>query len=363
MLTLAEVARYLLDCALITPPQIVAGDLAVEDATRRHANYRVSSMAGPAYFVKQGVGPERAAALAHEAAVYEWLTADPAAHALGRYLPHLRRYDAAAGVLVLDLLPTAQPLGAYQSRHGRFSTGLAAQVGVALARLHQIPVGDPALAVCPPPPVLSVPRLDLRLYSGLSQANLQLIITVQQFPTFGARLDALAARWQPTTFIHYDIKGENLLVTPGGNRRSPTLTVVDWEMAGRGDPGWDLGAAFTEYLGTWLASIPITGHDPPDRFLELARYPLARIQPAIRRLWQVYARERCLPAPAARHLLDRAVAYSAARLVQTVFEQNQTAAQPFGTALAALQLAYNILDRPDDAAVQLLGIPATPVAA
>ena len=35
----------------------MAGDLVVEDASRRHANFKVHSEYGPAYLVKQGIDP------------------------------------------------------------------------------------------------------------------------------------------------------------------------------------------------------------------------------------------------------------------------------------------------------------------
>ena len=117
---------------------------------------------------------------------------------------------------------------------------------------------------------------------------------------------------------------------------------------------------FGEYLSFWLLSIPITGVDPPDRFLELARYPLPDIQPAMGRFWQAYAAQMGLDGRAARDALLRSVCYAAARLVQTAFEQGQGAVQLTGNALCFLQVSLNMLQRPEEAAVHLLGIPPPP---
>ncbi len=124
-----------------------------------------------------------------------------------------------------------------------------------------------------------------------------------------------------------------------------------------GDPCWDVGAVFGGYLSFWLLSIPITGETPPDRFLELAQYPLEKMQPAIRSFWRAYVRRMDLDAAASNQWLLRASKYGAARLVQTAFEQMQHSMQLIGNVMCFLQLGLNIMQRPQEAAVQLLGIP------
>jgi aminoglycoside phosphotransferase (APT) family kinase protein len=355
VLTQAEVAPFLLRQGLITPASVVEGDLLVLDASRRHANFQVLSVRGPSYVVKQGVGPTRAAAIAREAACYRRLHAQGGR--LRRYLPGLCLYQPEAQVLVLELVRDAARLAEHHERRGRFSVALAAALGRALGTLHRLP--GAGLPVCGTPWVLALHRPVPWLYHEFSIANHQLIRTMQQFPAFGLLLDELRAEWRATAPIHYDIKGDNLLVAPAGRRHA--LKIVDWEMAGLGDPGWDVGAVFGEYLRCWLLSIPITGEDPPDRFLELARFPLAKIQPALRRFWQAYTGRAGLAGEAAGELLVRAVRYSAARLLQTAVEQSQTADQLTGHTLSSLQLSFNMLQRPHEAAVHLLGIPWIPL--
>ena len=365
MLTPAEVVPYLLRHDLIRPQTVVVGDVQVFDATRRNANYKVVSAGSPSYLVKQGVGPERAAMVDGEAAVYRMLHGDagPTDRHFGRYLPRLCLHDAADHILVLELLREAANLQAYHQRRGRCSPALAAALGRALGTLHQMPGAPdaggttPGIAIRPAPWVLAIHRPDLHLYHAASQANLRLITTIQRFPQFGGLLDALRALWHPGALVHYDMKWENALVAPGGARRRRTIKLIDWETAGWGDPCWDAGSVFGAYLSFWLLSIPITGVDPPDRFLELARYPLSSIQPAMRRFWQAYVRQMRLDGEMERQWLLRSVCYAAARLVQTAFEQSQGAVQLTGNALCFLQVSLNMLQRPDEAAVHLLGIP------
>jgi hypothetical protein len=117
------------------------------------------------------------------------------------------------------------------------------------------------------------------------------------------------------------------------------------------------GAVFSNYLSFWLFSIPVAGEEPPDRFLELAKYPLEKMQPAIRAYWRAYVQGMGLDAAQAEEWLVRAVKYAAARLVQTGFEQMQHATRLTGNLICLLQLILNIMQRPREAIAHLLGIP------
>src|SRR5262249_40281125 len=150
------------------------------------------------------------------------------------------------------------------------------------------------------------------------------------------------------------LKWENCLVCgPSQSGRKRELKIIDWEFAGLGDPCWDTGTVFSNYLSFWLSSIPMTGEEPPDRFLELARYPLERMQPAMRAYWQAYVRGMGLEAVSADAWLLRAVQYGAARLLQTGFEHMQGSTYLTGNLICLLQLSLNILQRPQEAITHL----------
>jgi hypothetical protein len=54
----------------------------------------------------------------------------------------------------------------------------------------------------------------------------------------------------------------------------------------------------------------------------------------------------------------RSVSYSGGRLVQTAFEHLQNSNFLTGPAVCLLQLSFNMMKRPPEAAVQLFGIPS-----
>lgn len=362
MLDHSEVVGYLLDRGLLTPRHVVEGTIVVRDASSRNRNFVVEGGDGSSFVLKQGARPYGIAAVAQEAAVYQML--EQRGGRLASYLPQICGYDATEQVLIMRKVSGARDLRAHHLRTGRFSRALAASIGDALGSLHQETTGDvPGAAVGKPPWVLSVHRPNLTIFREASSATLELIRILQSAPEFGDRLDALRSQWEPSCFIHYDVKWDNFLVYPAPNgqpAKRSRLRIIDWESAQPGDPRWDLGSVFSHYLSLWLSSIPITGQDPPERFPDLARLPLGRMQPAMAECWSAYQRRMGLDGSRGTLWLWAAVSYAGARLVQTVFEAAQVATRLDGGMVLHLQLASNILDRPRETAVHLLGLPGGP---
>jgi thiamine kinase-like enzyme len=136
------------------------------------------------------------------------------------------------------------------------------------------------------------------------------------------------------------------------------IKLVDWELAGLGDPSWDVGTVFSEYLNLWLVGTPMTIAVSPEESPILSRYSLARMQPAIRAFWQSYVRQVELEVAKTNERLLRAVRFAGVKLVQNAYEQMQFAPRLTARAVHLLQLSFNVLKRPEEAAVQLLGVPS-----
>jgi hypothetical protein len=156
--------------------------------------------------------------------------------------------------------------------------------------------------------------------------------------------------------IHQDLKWENFLACrPIGSRRI-TLKIIDMEAVCPGDPCWDTGSVFGNYLSFWLQSIPVTGRDLPERFPELARYPLHRMQPALRACWRAYTTRLGLDDASSGPLLLRSVSFAGAALVATAYSAAQMSAAVDSNLILHLQLAMNVLARPGEAAERLFGL-------
>lgn len=340
-----DVVERLVRRDLLPVERIVEGDLEVRDASRRNRNLRVVSTRGPALFVKHA--KDQPVRLAQEAWALRALAADPG---LAAGVTTLRDHDAEAGLLVLDLVE-GETLQSYHHRARRFPAEGGAALGTLLARVHQArPATGPVL---PPdaPSVFLLVRPMLPVVQELSVANLRVVRILQEFPDLARLLAEVRMAWQPSALIHGDLKWDNVLLD-GGDPAKPRI--ADWESANAGDPCWDVGCVFSEHLSAWLFSIPVRPDAPPERNLHLATLPLEPMLPALRAFWDAYSGTMGFDGPERAVRLRRSVLLAGARLVQTAYEHMQDAPALTGHAVCVLQLAHNVLARPDEAARVLL---------
>lgn len=363
MLAQSQIGRYLLDGGYLSADAFVDGSVRIVEVSRRNRNFKVFSDRGRSYLVKQGISQPGKMTVAHESGVYRRLDVMPGIDRFRPHLPAFHGYDDSQGILILELLEDAEDFREYHMRRGRFSTKIAAALGAALSALHRLPLPtewkstDYNLPVRIPW-VLGIHQPGINIFRDTCAANMQLIRIIQSTPELVLMLDQLREGWRSNGLIHNDIKWDNCLAFPNlGSNREIRLKVVDWEFAGIGDTCWDAGAVFGNYLSSWLFSVPVSGDEPPDRFLDLAQYPLERMQPAIRAYWQAYVKGMELSRVDAEERLLRAVRYGAARIIQTGYEHMQHSMRLTGNLICLLQLAVNITQRPRDAIAHLLGIP------
>lgn len=354
------VASCLVQRGLITPAAIVDGELSITDLTGDRDTFAARLAAGDGFVVKLGTTPERNAAIGREHDQYQYLMRATHAH-LQRYLPHSYGYDTATRALVLQLLPGWRSLLEQQRATGRFSTRTAATVGVALATLHQL--GFPAASergTLPMTPwAMQLHRPTAVVLRSASSVSQRWIALLQRFPELGNELDRLRRDWQIGALIHHDLKWANIIVAPG---RQQGVHLIDWELAQPGDPAWDVGSFFSEYLTCWLRSIPAAGIPDGAVSAAQAQVPLARLQPAMRAFWSSYAQSIGWNSTVANAdpdaFLQRATRYCAARMLQSGYERLQVEGRASQIDTLLLQVCLNILRQPRGAAAQLLGIPS-----
>jgi thiamine kinase-like enzyme len=351
-----SVVPYLVDRGLLDARAIVDGDVVVFDLSRRNVGFRVTTTIGQHFFVKQGIGDERAESVAREA---EFLT--HAAGPLDEHLPSVRDWNERQRILVLHLVPGARSLAEHHRRIGRAAVDAARQVGHALRALHrwQVDASSPIcgmLAKQPPPVILSIHRPDLRVFDQMSGSGLEIIRIVQASPDLRATLDLLHERWQPNAVVHGDVKWDNVVLKPveHGSRRFQ-VQLVDWEMVRLGDPLWDAASFLSQFFESWIASMPPAASSPQAQ-ARSAVIPLSTLQPAIRAFWDAYSDEIASPPDDRIATIEMLMKYVAARLIQFAVEAEQMSAVLSATSVVRLQVAQNIVQRPMTAATSLLGL-------
>jgi aminoglycoside phosphotransferase (APT) family kinase protein len=334
----AQVAQYLLERKLINPEAIVEGEFRVEDVSRLNRVFLVTAAPGGSYVVKAGES------VAREADVLRRL-----ANGMRRWLPGVAAVGD--GVLVLEAAPGAQDFARCQPT-GRYSRTLARECGRALAALHGLPthtIGHAGAGNFAER--LRVHHLDLASMRAMSAGSLEVVRLVQNADGLSADLDTLAADSITEAVIHGDVRWENCLGLRAGTRRT-RLQLIDWEFAAPGDPAADVGAFFGEYLRAWLASLSTLSAAASQR----SSAELARMQSALRAFWAAYVAGRGVVASPLGRLLRRAVRHAGARLVVAAWEEGQTRADAPPQLYDAVRLGAELLRRPDEAGVQILGL-------
>jgi 5-methylthioribose kinase len=355
MLTQHDVVPYLLTRGLITSRYVVDGNVAVLDNSRRNRNYRIISPDG-CYLVKQAVGSDRIETLSREAVIYQQFFSGGQKNGIASHLPRFCAYDPEQHILILELIQDAETLREQQQRLGRVSSHSAQKAADALASLHRVKLTSKEKTATPRASALYLHQPSLAAYRDISRAGLQLIEIIQKQKGLKERLDQLRHEWQPSRFIHGDIRAENFLIpVPLGRNKRP-VKIVDFEFAGAGDAAWDVGSLFSEYLSFWLFSFPLMTASQLDRFIHLTACPLDKIQPSLRSFWNQYVSCMALDDSKSDQFLLRAVKFSALRLFVMALEMSPALSSVNTYILLLVQVGMNILAQPEKAAVELLGI-------
>lgn len=362
ILTSRTLVHYLVERGLVAPETVVDGDYSAREMTRRNRNFRVTLGPLPGLFVKQPGDwePFSTETLRREATCYLLARDDPDFSALAEMMPRFVDFDAPRFVLTVELLPSAETLAGHLARGGGLPLRVAGRLGTLLGQYHRHAgsrARDAASDSAFPrglPWILNVMHHNPTQMGPASGGNAALVEMLARYPAFGPALDAVRDGWRRDALVHGDLKWENCLVlaadAPGA---APELRIVDWELADFGDACWDVGSVFQAYLSSWLLSIQGAGGGA--RPGEQAGLPIERMQPAIHAFWRAYAATLGLDGAAEAERLRRSILFAAARLIQTAWEHTARTEHVPPNVLYLMQVAMNVLTRPDDAVRHLLG--------
>lgn len=364
VLTIDGAAAELIAHGLITSASIINGDLSITSVARRNYNLRVERSDGVSYLIKQPTDLTGRFSLSYEATFYSYCNTEPHAGAIKSFLPSLVYFDPNTVMLVLELYRDAKNLRDYHqySDPSGFPTLGIKALGSALGALHStFSTGELAHNESMSwlrrgvPWIMEVHRPTPEVLATLSAANYQTLRILQTQAPINSQLDALRTLWTPMTVIHGDIKSDNFLIEHPSDGSLPTTRLVDWETVQYGDPAWDIAGVLQDCVILWINSFP-AGLLSVDALVDAERCSLAAIHPLLRAFWRSYRQTAESSARGFATILQRAVRYSAARLIQSAYEMCATANALPPASVLLLQLSSNILSSPETAQVQVYGL-------
>jgi len=358
-LSAANLSHFLMRHGLLGANEIVAGHVTIIDSSRRNRNFKVIRNGSIGLFVKQmrNMQTDAMLTLKREAACYELARDDPA---LSRLMPRLIRYDENRHVLIVELLPDAESLLNYHTRHKTLPIEVGRMLGEGLG-LYHTQAGAlieneklKQLLVRQIPLILTLGRGGHAMLGRFGRIGPAISALLQQHKDFEGLLDALGAEWRFDSLVHGDMKWDNVLVyTAAGGF---DFRIVDWEMADFGDAAWDVGAVLQSFLSVWIMSMPIASGVPPEAYVSMAAQPLDAMRPVLKSFWEAYAKTRNFGKDQSSGELERCMRFGAARLVWSAIEQRLYVSQLDPAASALLQVSLNVLRDPARAVRELLNV-------
>ena len=315
----AEAASHLLRRGLIPGTSADPSSVTLRRLSGRNRLYRIDFDGVPPLLLKRAVDAETHRGLEREVWAYELIAdcGNPTRPAVPRKLD----YDPQSSTLVLEFLSRHRPL-ADQSGPGELNADLADALGCMLARIHRISAPE---ADSTPPWILSLIRPPVGILREASHGQLDLIRDVQRSSSWRDALGSLAEEWKPRSLVHGDLRFSNILL--GEHRRSgeSALALIDWELAGCGEPCWDTG---------WVVAEILAGR---------AR-DLAQAFPLLRAFWGGYVAEARNGESHAR--LDGTLRWSAAASLQMAYEEARWPHAEEALMSRLLEVGRSLLERP-----------------
>jgi hypothetical protein len=362
VLNQTNIAHYLTEHDLLSWQQVVDGDFVINEASRRNRNFFARSNSGPSYFIKQvrQRDPQTINAIRNEAAVYRRSVHSPGASVLKGLLPQYHLFDPENLALVLDLLPGASNLYEYLQNTGQMPAELPSRIGTDLASLGQTIASD-SLAEHTPllprtvPWILTIHKSFSYPTEGLRGGNMSLLEAVNSHADFANGLEEALDSWQCVSFTHGDIRLDNWVICQEpGNTPGYSLKLIDWELAGLGDPLWDAGSMISAYLSYWILVDTASAGQGARSEHHIEGTTPSELKETVQAFWTAYQAE----AGQSVEGLETALCYAGARLIQTAFEHLQPTDSFTIAAHRMMDFSRELMNRPLEAGSRLFNLEA-----
>ena len=178
----------------------------------------------------------------------------------------------------LDGFPTVQDL---EEADPAGAMAVLVALAPALAELHSWPVLSPEDMPSAVPPLPQLDPIHASAWLDSPPSSRLLVERLHRRELLCGALREAGAGAGPRGLIHGDLKVDNVLCSPAGP------VVLDWELAGHGAVGWDLGSVVGSILALWVAGLDIDGASP-EAWLETGLVAYSEVCDAVRQLMADY---------------------------------------------------------------------------
>lgn len=257
VLTLENCCDYLLNFGFLDKKSIIEGDLLIRDASSRNTNFLVNRFQDKSknILVKQPdiLDEDYVQSMEIEANIYKMIYSRVEFEEIRKFIPEYLKYDEENHILIMKQLNGVCRIFDY-FYYGPFiaDSGIIAGFAECLSGMHNIPTE-----------VLKNSTLKEAYPWFLDVSNKDYIKNIKEnFPVAYEVMKEVfdnkawmkvfrkaRKNWKSGSFIHLDVRFTNWMISYRHQAviESP-IWLIDWEMAGMGDPAWDISFL----IGDWI---------------------------------------------------------------------------------------------------------------
>ncbi len=350
-----ETIEYLVKNGLINRSEIQS--VKISDMSRRNNNKKMMRKNEVSYFIKQPYHryADGEKSFLNEILFYSLVKNNEKYYFCRSISPALIHHEIKNHILIIEFINKKNYINhkIYQKSFSGLRELTNRSLGKSLALLHHsdyssvenelyMPRNLPILIKIVQPTTDSIPYL--------SPANFKLLKIIHQDTNLFNIVESFKQTWKCHTLIHGDMRLDNIITFSRENKYETIF--IDWEYATYGDPAWDVGCVFQEYLIQWIQILD-TGHNYSlDQTIENSNDVLNQVLINIRQFWKSYKNSSMIKDPL--DFLKKCIFYCSARLIQTSYEIQEYSIELMNSSVLMLQLASNLVRQPKKALMWIL---------
>lgn len=354
-LTKKNTAAYLTNKGFLDMNDLMDGEFLLTQSQSRNSIFQVLRGKKTGLFVKQLVSmdSQNIYLMQKDATVHYMIHKLDIFKNVKPFVPEYFGYDPKTQVLVTEYFSDAQNLVEWSEVRKEVSVDQALEIASILSSFHF----DLTEAISTNPSLQFFNRDLPWMFNIFNMPNNQtdvLFKAIEEDEYLSTQLEEIKQNWSGNSLFHGDIKLVNFIVVMEDGKEK--VKVIDWEIANIGDPLWDVAGLLQSYLFFWITKL-IAGPNgfqliPGQEYLNASNR-----NTVTNSFWNAYVEKLGWTKEEEEKAKIKTVKYVAVRLLQSAKELTQLNPNQLSpTAILILQITKSILQSPEAAAKEYLGI-------